>query len=550
VAEKLKAAGYIRLSVLTEDTYSPETQRTAIVKKCKEKGWTIQDKEAIYDSERQEKIGGGDFFIDLGYSGSKGINRPAYQALLKELKNYDFVVVYKLDRFTRRVSELSSVLELLEKTKTSLVSISEGVDTSTKMGQSLAELLGIVASAEARNTRDRVMSGQQTMLKQGKWRGGPPPYGYSIKKGKPGEGSTLVINKEQAKFIRLAVKHFIAGKSIPAICKTLNDLGSKSVFGNPWSDPTLRRLLGSPYLVGYQVYNRKIFRDEKGKEVKPFPELIDLETYNILQSKIKERYFYHPSRGGALLSGFIYCVLCGGRMIGASPTEHGGATYRCRNKYQLHKECTGLSTKSASLENYVSQVIIGLLSEPENRKVIVSMTKSIRKYANKSPKDDPVVQHEFLRSELQSLQTRRNKGDFDYRGGEEDFEKNWDNLKVRILEIENEIEEFSAKASNPDLEKLLSQSNQKTIHKIWSEELEISQRRDIAKALIRKIVILPNTADYRTLKTYDTDRVVIEWQWNDSNPIQSYSKKPKKVNGGTPKKASKPKAKPKKRKIS
>ena len=549
MANKPRAAGYIRLSVLTEDTYSPETQRAAILKKCKDSNWTIKEKEAILDGENLTKIGGGDFYVDLGYSGSKGIHRPAYKTLLNELSNYDYVVVYKLDRFTRRVSELGTVLELLEKSKTALVSISDGIDTSTIMGQSLAELLGAIAAAEARNTRDRVMSGQQTMLKQGKWRGGPPPYGYDIKKGNPGEGSTLVINKEQAKFIRLAVKLFISGKSIPSICKTLNSKGSRSVFGNPWSDPTLRRLLGSPYLVGYQVYNGEIFRNEQGLEVKPFPELIDLDTYNILQAKIKERHFYHPSRGGALLSGFIYCVYCGGRMIGASPTEHGGATYRCRNKYQLHKDCYGLSTKSKALENYVSQVIIQLLSEPKNRDKILSMTKTIRKYANKPSKDNPEAKHEFLRGELQSLQERKLSGQFNYRGGEETFQNAWDVLRVRIGEVEKELEDFATKAANPDLDNLLNQKSLKSIQKLWEEDLSISQRREVAKALIRKIVILPNTADYRTLKTYDTDRVVIEWQWGENKSVIDYFDRNKVPQVGRLKSVSNPKktakAKPK-----
>lgn len=530
MATSPRAAGYIRLSVLTEDTYSPETQRAAILRKCKERGWEIKDQDAIFDSESLEKIDGGDFYIDLGFSGSKKIHRPAYQALLNRLEEYEYVVVYKLDRLTRRVAELGDVLELFEKTKTSLVGIEDGVDTSTRIGQSMAELLGTIAAAEARNIRDRVMSAQQTMLKQGKWRGGPPPYGYDIKKGKPGEGSTLVINKEQAKFIRLAIKLFIAGQSIPSICKVLNGRGSRSVFNNPWSDPTLRRLLGSPYLVGYQVYNGEIFRDDSGMEVKPYPPLISLETYNILQAKIGERYFYHPSRGGALLSGFIYCAYCGGRMIGASPTEHGGATYRCRNKYQLHKDCVGLSTKSAALENYISQVIIKLLSEPENRKLIIGMTKTIRKYSQKAAKDNPVAKHEFLRSELQSLQMRKSNGDFAYRGGEEDFQKAWDVMKERLLEVEQELEESAAKASNPHLDKLLTQKNIKSIQDIWETDLDISMRRDVAKALIRKVIILPNTTDYRKLKTYDTDRVVIEWQWFESQDVLSYfdrSKVPK-----------------------
>ncbi len=71
VAEKKRAAGYIRLSVLTEDTYSPETQRNAILKRCKANGWYIENDDAILSEEDGEKISGGDFFVDLGFSGSK-----------------------------------------------------------------------------------------------------------------------------------------------------------------------------------------------------------------------------------------------------------------------------------------------------------------------------------------------------------------------------------------------------------------------------------------------------------------------------------------------
>lgn len=132
------AAGYIRLSVLTEDTYSPETQRNAILRKCREYGWAIKDSNAVLDPDEPIKIGGGDFYVDLGFSGSKGIHRPAYQALLANLDKYDYVVVYKLDRLTRKVSELGTVLDLFDKSRTALVGISDGVDTSTPVGLSVA----------------------------------------------------------------------------------------------------------------------------------------------------------------------------------------------------------------------------------------------------------------------------------------------------------------------------------------------------------------------------------------------------------------------------
>ena len=518
-----RAAGYIRLSVMTDDSYSPTTQKDDILKWCKKEGWVINSEPAIIDQEECVKIGGGDFYIDLGYSGSKGIRRPAYRALMEELKNYDYVVVYKLDRLTRKVSELGTVLELFDKTKTALVGIMDGVDTSTRVGLTVAELLGTIGAAEARNIRDRVMSAQQTMMRAGKWRGGPPPYGYAIKKGKPGEGSTLVIDPEQSKYIKQAIKLFIKGDSIPKICNALNEKGSRTVFGNPWSDPNLRRLLGSPYLAGYLVYSGKIFRNEAGEEVRPFPPIIDLETYNILQSKIEERYSYHPSRGGALLSGIVYCVYCGGKMIGASPTEHGGATYRCRGKYQLHTDCEGLSTKSASLEGFVTDVILQILSEKNTRQIIKTMTKSMRNTAKTNGADDPKVLHEFLRSQLISLRSQQGKRNYDYSGGEEDFQKAWDDIKNRMLELEKVIKDMKPQTSNPSLNALLAENDVEAMTEIWQKQLTVPQRRDIAKALIRKVVILPTREDWRSLHRYDTDRVKIEWQWQDKkDPIDYY----------------------------
>jgi len=525
------AAGYIRLSVLTEDTYSPETQRNAILRKCKENGWALKDSNAILDPDEATKIGGGDFYVDLGFSGSKGIHRPAYQALLANLDKYDYVVVYKLDRLTRRVSELGHVLELFDKSNTALVGISDGVDTSTPIGLSVAELLGTIGAAEARNIKDRVKSAQQTMMRAGKWRGGPPPFGYAIKKGKPGEGSTLVIDKEQAKFMRIAVKHFLKGDSIPTICKHLNSLGSRSVKGNPWSDPVLRKLLGHPYLAGYLVYNGEIFRDEKGVEVRPFPPLIELDTYNLLQSKIKERYFYHPSRGGALLSGIVFCVYCGGKMIGASPTEHGGATYRCRGKYQLHTDCEGLSTKSAALEGYVTQVILQMISAKESRKMILGLAKRMKDSEKQTGYDNPVTRHEFLRSELQALQVRKTNGDFRYRGGEEDFRTNWDVLLGRIAETEKEITELKPVTSSPSMNEILSAEDLQSMNEVW-KRLTVPQRRDIAKALLRKVVILPTSKDWR-FKGYDTDRVVLEWQWQENKTVVSYYARNKVPKAGT-----------------
>jgi hypothetical protein len=150
------------------------------------------------------------------------------------------------------------------------------------------------------------------------------------------------------------------------------------------------------------------------------------------------------------------------------------------------------------------------------------MTKNLKSKERKPGVDDPATKHEFLRSELQSLQSRKANGDFDYRGGEEDFKNAWNVLKNRLVEIEKIIKETALTTSNPNLDKLLLEKDLLTMEQIWNEKMSVPERREVAKALIRKVVILPLPPTWTNKEGYATERVVIEWQWKDNKDVTSY----------------------------
>lgn len=520
----LRAAAYIRLSIMTEETNSPDTQFKDIKRRIDAQEWHFDKAEAIVDQATGTKIAGGDLFVDLGISGSKGKFRPGYEALMKELDNYDRVVVWKIDRLTRRLSELGDVLDLFKENKVVLVGVSDGVDTATSAGRTTAELLGTIAGAEARNTSDRVSAAQQTMLRNGKWRGGPAPYGYRVKQLGKGKGSTLELDPSQAKHMKFALERFLKGDSIPAICNALNAKGVVSVFGNPWSHPALRRLIGSPAMAGFQVWKKQIVVDDDGVPVRPYPGIIDLRTYNRVQESIKKRYFIHPSRGGALLSGITYCSLCGGKMIGASPTEHGGANYRCRNRYQLNKACQGLSTRSKGLEGYVTEVILTLLGSEATRKELSKSLATVKKQSKSNKKDDPKIQHEFLRNQLRTLQARKMEKKYEYAGGEDDFEKAWEEITSPMKFLEEEMKKAPKDDFDPKLESLISSSD---LTQTW-QRMTVAERREIVGALIKKVTIMPRDPKWNNGMGYDPRRVNIEWAWESrptNKPITNPAKK-------------------------
>jgi DNA invertase Pin-like site-specific DNA recombinase len=503
----VRAAAYIRLSHMTAETASIDTQKSDIVRYCKAKGWALEAAEAVVDSQELCRIGGGDIFVDAGISGSKGKTRPQFEALMKLLTEYDRVVVWKIDRLTRRLSELGDVLDAFSKASVVLVGISDGVDTSTSAGRTTAEILGTIASAESRNTTDRVLAAQRTKSKEGKWRGGPPPYGYAIER--QDNASRLVIDPAQAKHLRFAAKRFIKGDSIGSICRALNDAGVRSVFGNPWSEPVLRRLLGSPAIAGFQVLKGEIVHDDSGNPVRPYPPVVDLTVYMALQDAMKSRAVVHPQHGGALVSGFVFCGLCGGRMIGASSEGSTGANYRCRNRYQLNKSCTGVVVRSKSLEPFITEVFFELLENPKTRKRLLRALASASQSMSKSL-SDAKTQYDFHRSRLRHLDAQHADGKFAYAGGVEDFSDAWDAALGQVQEAETALKALSGEPSDPRLSQVLAAQDLREEWKL----LTLAERRAAVNALMRKITINPTRPGWNSRQGFDHDRVVIEFTWS------------------------------------
>lgn len=508
-----RAAGYVRLSVATEDTQSPETQRDDIVRYIERQGWVADLTDADIDSADRTRISGGDIYVDLGYSGSKAsVVRPAFDALMKNLDHYDRVVVWKIDRLTRRLAQLGDLLETFAEHRVALIGLSDGVDTSTAAGRTTAEILGAIAAAESRNTKQRVEAAQRTMLKKGMWRGGPPPFGYRIERLGNGEGSRLVIDETQAPFLREAVRRFLKGESVGKVCDALNAKGSRSVKGNPWSEPVLRRLLGSPALAGFQVLNGEIVNDDHGNPVQPYKGIITTAKYNELQEALRRRAIARPTavgHGGALLSGFVFCGLCGGRMIGSSSLGSPSANYRCRSRFQLHKDCTGVAARAKFVEAFVTSAFLELLSEPSTRARLRAALVAADSNASKAL-DDARVEVAFRREELQKLQDRRRSGKYNFPGGDDEYDKEWDLQLEHLNAAEARVKAAApAPPTDPKLAALLTESDVKAA---W-EALTRSEARQALQALIKRVTIKPVSPDWNSRHGFDYGRIVIETTW-------------------------------------
>src|SRR4051795_2776456 len=108
--------------------------------------------------------------------------RPGLQRALRAAKagRYDILLVYRVDRFSRRLSDLLDLLTELDDAGVAFVSATEPFDTSTSIGRMLVQLLGVFAEFERETIIDRVVNGMNAKAPKGKWPGGTRPYGYLI----------------------------------------------------------------------------------------------------------------------------------------------------------------------------------------------------------------------------------------------------------------------------------------------------------------------------------------------------------------------------------
>jgi site-specific DNA recombinase len=131
-------------------------------------------------------------YDDGGFSGGT-MERPALKRLIADIEEgkIDVVVVYKVDRLTRALSDFAKLVEVFDRRGVSFVSITQQFNTTTSMGRLTLNVLLSFAQFEReviRRVRDKVAASK----KKGLWMGGMPPLGYDV------ENRKLIVNEAEA----------------------------------------------------------------------------------------------------------------------------------------------------------------------------------------------------------------------------------------------------------------------------------------------------------------------------------------------------------------
>ena len=137
-------------------------------------------REHVRNTMGQEAVARCVVFEDEGFSG-KDLKRPAFQRMMEQMrqKRISVIVVYRLDRVSRNISDFSGLIDELTKQNVAFVSIREQFDTSTPMGRAMMFIISVFSQLERETIAERIRDNMHELAKTGRWLGGNTPTGFT-----------------------------------------------------------------------------------------------------------------------------------------------------------------------------------------------------------------------------------------------------------------------------------------------------------------------------------------------------------------------------------
>src|SRR6266699_3682717 len=100
-------------------------------------------------------------------------DRPELHRLLDQLRKRDVLVVWKLDRLSRSLRDVLTIMERLGEGKAGFRNLTEAIDTTTPAGEMMMQMVGPFAEFERAMLRERTKAGLDSARREGRIGGRP-----------------------------------------------------------------------------------------------------------------------------------------------------------------------------------------------------------------------------------------------------------------------------------------------------------------------------------------------------------------------------------------
>jgi site-specific DNA recombinase len=495
-----RVAIYARVSTTeqAEEGYSIDEQVRVLREMCEREGYVIFQE-----------------YVDRGISGKNITGRPALQQLLNDAqqKEFDIVLVWKMNRFSRKSLDLLGIVEMLQMKNIGFRSYTEQYETESPSGRLQFQMMAAIAEFERANIAENVKMGMLARAKEGSWNGGQV-LSYDVvstpSDNKKRKVSKLVENKMEAQTVRKIFQLYTEGHGYKSITGRLNREGHRTKRNKDFSINSVKTILLNPIYVGMIRYNvRRDWNEKRRNNINPHPVLEKGQHEAIITDEVWEKAkAIMTTRGGKPnrvhsgefpLTGIMRCPSCGtGMVIGRTTNRRKDGTkrvleyYVCgawKNKGSTVCRSNGVRTDYA--DDYVLKKIANVASNDIIIRNIVDKING-KKQSGVAPLKQ---QYESLKKALDAIQSKKekimtlyeeeviSKADLVTRLSSLNEEKKC--LSERLAPIEQQMGQGGMKEVNFTMVKQVMSDFIKT----YKEALTREQRKQLLHLLIHQITI-------------------------------------------------------------
>ena len=406
-------------------------------------------------------------YIDRAKTGTNS-DREEFQRMLRDSAygEFELVIVHKLDRFARNRIDSALSRKTLNENGVTLVSVTENLNDTPEsiITEGLMEALNEYYSA---NLSREVMKGMRENALDCRYTGGYVPLGYRID-----SDGHYQVNDEEAAIIRRIFTGILQGMSYRELQEEFNSKGIRTRTGQPFGKNSLYSILSNEKYAGVYIYNREVSKDCRGKRNshrnKPddqmirieggVPAIVSREEYDAVQEVLKKRKWTRHGRSDSenvyLLTGKVFCGVCGGRYCGNS--QYSGRKkvlyycYRCNVRSRKGgAACSNREISRNCLEKYVLKLLADILFDKDRLPAVIKEYNKAVMNADGSLDEDK----KRLRKSIKTKQSEiSNIINVIAKTGSECLAAALDSKEKELDELRSQLSELERKTSKVDID--------------------------------------------------------------------------------------------------
>lgn len=472
-----RAAAYARVSGIKQSETSLETQLEEIAKFAETGGLKIKET-----------------FIDKITASGKE-QRPNFEKMIEKALNgeFDFILVYKQDRFHRDNVEEHTIIRALEANNVFVLSVCERIDTTTPAGRLQRWMMSGINRFYIENLQQEINEKTTKVAEKGYFLGGYTPFGYKLKQIRDPEASrnrkVFEIEEKEAVIVRMIFSMFVEGAGYGEIAKKLNLAGHKTKNGNEFSKMSIKDILTNEKYSGVYIFrkgskhNSHAERTDTIRKENMMPAIVSKEVFEKAQAKIrKNKKTQTKTKACPLLSGVIFCADCGAKMT--FHTRGSPSRYMC-SRYERKRDVKAVTISQKKAEEFVLGYIKNELLQE------VDFAEMARQFNEERIRNDEEFQNKLDKIEIEKIECEKeieNAINAIMKGSTfaEELEKQAKIKKERLKELLNEANAIKAKGSYYITEEIIRQKYEEYKKKLEGNE---ESQRELIMELISRVEI-------------------------------------------------------------